>query len=877
MRLRIILLLLSALTVVLVTVAAWLYESRAGLLALKREAAESLSLKSSNVVAEVERFRYLPFVLGQDQRIQDLLDNKSDQGRVNTANRYLETINSSAGSNVLYVLDTEGLTLASSNWNSDKSFVGEHFGFRPYFLDAVSKGEGRYYAVGAKTGEPGYFLARRIETGSGRTGVVVAKVDLLVLESTWASAGERAGLVDGAGIIFLSSVDGWRYQPLFPLSNEDRERILSEKQYKPQAIERPPLLQERPDTGSDLRLAVQGSTMLLQLVPIADYAWWMFAAYDVAPVYYTAYLVSGIVFLGSTLLIALGFYLLEHRQRIRANQLREILENMSAGIAVFDRELRLVAWNEKYLKLNSYPASLVNVGRPYADIIKYNIARGDHGPGDPETQLRDRIERVQQNAFRQFEIRRPEGTWVDIVRTRMPNGTLIQTYTDVTERKQAAAELDAHRNNLESLVRERTGELVRLNARLRDTVEQLEIAKRDAEEASRSKTTFLNSVSHDIRNPLNAILGYASLILSHAKETLPDRQYQNLLKLAAKGRELNEMVSDFLDYSRADRVATAEFALAPLIKECLVTIEPMVDARKVLLACEIADDLPTLVQDERKLRRVIHNLLSNAAKFTERGTICLTARRRGDSVEIAVADTGIGIAEEFLDRIFEEFERVEARGERPREGTGLGLAICRRFVTLMSGEIAVRSTVGKGSVFTISVPIVHPAASAAGRAAEPSGPRRADGATPGDDGMLSRTNGQSTLLIVDDSRENRDYLVQLLEKDFRVLVAEDGKRAVEMTREQHPDLVLMDLSLPIVDGWEATRAIKGDATCGSIPIIAVSAHATAQDRADAQAAGCSEFLAKPVDEKALFETLRRFLGARVAETFNGRAVHHPGR
>jgi histidine kinase len=875
MRLRFLLLLLAAVTVLTVTALAWLYESRAGLQALKRQAAESLSLKSSNVATEIERFRYLPFVLGQDERIQRLLDDKADLELADIANRYLETINNSAGSNALYVLDVEGLTLASSNWNSDKSFVGERFGFRPYFSGAISGGEGRYYAVGAKTGEPGYFLARRIETAAGNVGVAAAKVDLSVLVETWMAAGEQVGLVDGAGIIFLSSIEGWTYQPLFPLSGEDRNRILSEKQYPQASIDSPPLLRGQLDTTTDLYLPVQGKTTLLQFVQIADHGWRMFAAYDVAPVYLTANLVAAIVFLGAALLFALGFYLLEHRQRIRANQLREILENMSAGVAVFDRELRLVAWNDKYIRLNSYPDSLVRVGRPYADIIKYNIARGDHGPGDPEKQLQQRLDRLQQH--RQLEVRRPDGTWVDIVRSRMPNGTLIQTYTDVTERKQAAAELDAHRNNLQGLVRERTAELVDVNARLQETVEQLDGAKRSAEQANREKTTFLNSVSHDIRNPLNAILGYAGLVLSNAKESLPAKQYQNLQKLAAKGRELNEMVSDFLDYSRADRVTTAPFALAPLIQECLVTIEPMIDSQRVQLVCDVPDDLPMLVQDERKLRRIIINLLSNAAKFTERGTISLTARRLDGEIEIAVADTGIGIAGEFLDHIFEEFRRVEARGERPREGTGLGLAICRRFVTLMGGQIAVLSTPGKGSVFTLSIPRVHPRASAPEQVAEREGQRRADPQQASHQGKVVGANGQATLLIVDDSRENRDFLVQLLEKQYRVLVAEDGKRAIQMAQQDRPDLVLMDLSLPIVDGWEATRRIKADAAGRSIPIVAVSAHATAQDRDEARAAGCDDFLAKPVDETALLDTLRRYLGTRIGEALYGGAVHHPHR
>jgi CheY-like chemotaxis protein len=349
-------------------------------------------------------------------------------------------------------------------------------------------------------------------------------------------------------------------------------------------------------------------------------------------------------------------------------------------------------------------------------------------------------------------------------------------------------------------------------------------------------------------------------VLANAKESLPERQYQNLQKLTAKGQELNEMVNDFLDYTRADRVTTSEFALPPLIRESIVTIEPMVDGQRVQVTSDIPEDLPRLVQDERKLRRVVINLLTNAAKFTECGTIAIAVRRRNDLIHISAADTGIGIAQEFLGRIFEEFERVEARGERPREGTGLGLSICRRFAVLMSGEVTVQSSPGKGSTFTLSIPIVHPKAAEIADAGTPSAAsialaaRRVNGAAE---------DRQPTVLVVDDSKENRDFLAQLLEKHYRVLTAEDGRKAIDVTKSERPDLILMDLSLPVVDGWEATRTIKSDAKLRPIPIIAVTAHATKEDWDGIRAAGCDSFLAKPVDEKALLDALRHYLGSPV--------------
>ena len=866
MRARVFVILLSAIAIVMATVLAWDLARRNQLQALRDQARDDLSLDSNRVLAEIERYRNLPFVLGQDERVHRLLDARHDatghyrRGLVHAANRYLEAVNHSPKSDQFFIVNEIGTAIASSNWRDAKSFVGQSYKFRPYFRNAIATGEGHHYAVGATTGIPGYFMAQRIVTDAGNTGVLVVKVDIANLEANWLNAGAHISLVDDVGIVFLSSVDGWKYRPLYPLTDEERARIHADRLYPDSTINAPPVLPGRPDFAADLSMDVMGANSLVRFMEVPGEKWWIMAAFDVTPVFVTANLAAAIVFLCGALLFVSVFYLVERRHRSRANRLREILENMSAGIAVFDPDLRLAAWNQKYIGMNSYPPSLVRVGRPYADIIRHNIARGDYGPGDPKKQLQERFDRLQQHALRHFEIHRTDGTWVDIVRNRMPDGTLVQTYTDVTERKQAEAELDAHRNNLESLVRDRTAELVELNGRLQETMGQTEIAKKRAEQADRAKTTFLNSVSHDIRNPLNAILGYAGLILANAKESLPEKQYQNLLKLAAKGRELNEMVSDFLDYTRADHITPAEFALAPLIQGCLVNIEPIVDSRRVRISAEIPDGLPLLNQDERKLRRIIINLLGNATKFTESGEIKISVQQRGTLIDVSVTDTGMGIAQEHLEQIFEEFRRVENRGERPREGTGLGLAISRRFATLMEGAVTVRSVPGKGSAFTLTIPIVHSTAGAgaSGIVHQELRPDAPDAPSTRPSRDTAREQG-AAVLIVDDSKENCDFLTQLLEKQYRTFIAADGASAIQAAQRERPDIILMDLSLPVVDGWEAARTIKSDIRLRSIPIVAVTAHATEQDRVEARAAGCDDFLSKPVDEQELRNVLRRWL------------------
>jgi len=753
-------LLLYAAVAVAVTAAAWDVAYKWQLSDLRQQADDALSLKSRSVTTEVERYSYLPSVAAKDERVRQLLNPSADQDLLllsgrdqilsDRANRYLEEVNRAAKSDFLYVLDTAGITHAASNWNTQLSFVGKNYSIRPYFQDAMTGCSGKYYGVGITTGRPGYYLATCIRNGATLVGVAVVKINFSSLERTWKEAGEVVSLVDRAGMIFLSSVDDWRFRPLYPISKADRQRILDEQQYDPAALDRPPLISNAGiDPRADLYLSVQGKSMLVRMLDLPGERWRILAAYDLTPVNVAAGLVAGVALLSMALLFAAGFYLRERGQRIQVNELRAILENASVGIAVYDTDLRLHAWNSRYRQLNSYPETLVRRGRPFAEIIQFNIDRGDYGPGDPKKQLQERLDRARQQPAQQIEVLRPDGTWLEIRRKLMSNGLLVHTYSDVTERKRTEAELAGHRNNLERLVEDRTAELVRVNQRLQQAVEQTEAEKQRAEQANRAKTTFLNAVSHDIRNPLNAILGYAGLVMANAKAILPVRQYGNLEKLAAKGRELNELVNDFIDYTREGQINTTAFRLRPLVEECLIALEPTIEADRIAIVCDVPADGPELVQDRKKLGRIVSNLLSNAAKFTERGTVRVSASHTADVTEVAVADTGIGIAGDDLDRIFEEFERVEPQGQRKREGTGLGLAICRRFAGLMGGKITVRSKLGEGSVFTFSFPNVHPRAGADGVAV---------GIKDNGDGIggppAGRAADNTTALVADDSGAN---------------------------------------------------------------------------------------------------------------------------
>nr|NIW85718.1 GAF domain-containing protein [Gammaproteobacteria bacterium] len=265
---------------------------------------------------------------------------------------------------------------------------------------------------------------------------------------------------------------------------------------------------------------------------------------------------------------------------------------------------------------------------------------------------------------------------------------------------------------------------VELEAKVQERTQELEEANRQLALASRHKSEFLANMSHELRTPMNAIIGFTRLVMRRCEDTLPKKQYENLQKIAVSADHLLGLINDILDLSKVEAgrmdVHIEEFALEPLVDGCLRTVEPMIKNNNVRVVKELDTKVSRLLSDQEKLRRILINLLSNAVKFTEVGRITVTARAAAEDVVLSVADTGAGIPEEDVGRIFDEFTQADSGGTR-YAGTGLGLAIVRHLTRLLGGDIKVESVVGKGSTFTLTIPRRHPAANGS--------PRRASKAT----------------------------------------------------------------------------------------------------------------------------------------------------
>lgn len=317
-----------ALGVAALSAIAWQATVEAGRTRLGRELSDKLTVTGRAVLSEVERFRYLPGVLAQDPRITALIAGAPASGapppgsdadrRADIANRYLARVRDHAGADEIYVLDAGGTTLAASNWNEGTSFVGQNYRFRSYFKDAMSHGEGRFYAVGVTTGKPGYFLSSVVQTAAGARGVAVVKVDMAPLELAWARAGEHTGVADGNGVVFLTGHLPWKYRPLDPLDDQALAAITDARQYEGVRLAAaPPLTTGAAPNDAAQPVFENGQEFLLRRRTIVPEGWSLFATVPLDPVLLQAQLAALMTAFAALLVAAVGLYLRQRRQMIR--------------------------------------------------------------------------------------------------------------------------------------------------------------------------------------------------------------------------------------------------------------------------------------------------------------------------------------------------------------------------------------------------------------------------------------------------------------------------------------------------------------------------------------------------------------------------------
>ncbi|MFW6291771.1 MAG: ATP-binding protein [Spirochaetota bacterium] len=384
--------------------------------------------------------------------------------------------------------------------------------------------------------------------------------------------------------------------------------------------------------------------------------------------------------------------------------------------------------------------------------------------------------------------------------------------------------------------------------RIQEANIELVSAKQEAEAASRTKSEFLANISHDLRTPLNGILGYAQIL---ARDTALDARTREAVSIIEKsGNHLLNLINDILDVSRIEAqklvLQPEPFRLSNFLDDIADIVTLQARQKGLQLRTEFDPDLPAaVVGDEKRLRQILLNLLNNAVKFTDSGEVRFRARREGERLAFEVEDTGPGIPADQLEEIFSPFKQL-SKHIQSEEGTGLGLAIVKRLVEMMGGEVSVESVPGEGSRFFFTVELPP--------AGEPPAVTRASSAISGYEGPRRR------ILIVDDKWENRRVLRSMLEPiGFEVSEASDGSAGLQAITEERPDLVFMDLVMPVVDGFEAIRSIRETPSIAQIRVVAISASVAESIRAECLRMGFDEFLPKPFRQLELLDLTRDLL------------------
>lgn len=514
------------------------------------------------------------------------------------------------------------------------------------------------------------------------------------------------------------------------------------------------------------------------------------------------------------------------------SRLVDAIEAMGQAFALFDKDDNIVLFNRRYrdLFVGFTEGVEPKIGMSFEYGLRLSVGPMHRGLNEQERE--EWIQRVvknrRANKVRKSEDHMPSGRWYRSEGFDTQDGGTLSVFTDITEEKKHEEEL---------------GKLI----------EEVGKARDEAIKANAAKSQFLANMSHELRTPLNAIIGYSELLIDDMEDEGNEEAIPDLEKIRSAGKHLLGLINDILDLSKIEvgkiELFIEEVDVRDMLKDVENTIKPLVEKNSNTLSIEVDGSVGTVRTDLTKLRQNLFNLLSNAAKFSNNSTIKLRSRivpsAKGDLLEISVSDSGIGMTEEQIARVFDPFTQADASTSKEFGGTGLGLTITREFSRKMGGDITVESTPGKGTTFTMTV-LADGAGTVAPEAEQPAKVRKEVSA----DAPL--------VLVIDDDENVRDLLCRNLNTaGYRTASASDGKTGLNMAAELQPDIITLDVIMPRIDGWSVLTELKASKRTRDIPVVMVT---IVEDKNLGFSLGASEYLTKPVDRSKLVQTIRRFAG-----------------
>jgi adenylate cyclase len=510
------------------------------------------------------------------------------------------------------------------------------------------------------------------------------------------------------------------------------------------------------------------------------------------------------------------------REIARARQrLVDAIESISEGFALYDADDRLVLCNSRYREI-LYPdlGEAVVPGTPFETIVRRAAEGGivENAKGRVEEWVAKRLA-SHRNPSGVLVQHRSQGRWIQISERKTEEGDTVAVYSDITD---------------------------------------LKVARDEAMRAAETKSQFLANMSHELRTPLNAIIGITEMLREDAEDEGQDDLVEPLGRIHRAGNHLLHLINEILDLSKIEagklELHLEEVGLAALSQDVAATAQPLAAKNGNRLIVDCPGDIGSIRSDVTRLRQIVLNLLSNACKFTERGEVRLGIGRDSERITITVADTGIGMTAEQLDKLFQEFSQADSSTTRRYGGTGLGLAISRRLARLMGGDITVESTPGEGSTFTVWLPATPVPQAVTDQ------PTEAQAQAPVAAALLpTRPAGDATkVLVIDDEETVRDLMRRFLVREgFDVVTARDGAEGLALARQLHPAVITLDVMMPDLDGWEVLQALKRDPALASIPVVMLT---IVDEKNRGYALGAADYLIKPIQRDQLRALLARHCG-----------------
>ena len=565
-----------------------------------------------------------------------------------------------------------------------------------------------------------------------------------------------------------------------------------------------------------------------------------------------------VAYLVALALIGIIAYGLVARLRQSSQRTTSVLENITDAFVAVDR-----SWKVTYLNAQA------------AEVLKRSIQgllEQDFWNIFPES-LGTRYEQQYRRAMAEqtvvsFETYySPTQRWLQI-RGYPGRDGLSLFLQDITERKQAEEQLMELNRDLDNRVQDRTTKLMK-------AMEEAEEARVKAEDANRSKSEFLANMSHELRTPLNAIIGYSEMLEEEAADIGEDDFVPDLQKIQGAGKHLLGLINSVLDLSKIEagrmELFLEDFSIKEMVEDISGTIMPVAHKNNNHLSIFCPNDIGELHADQTKLRQSLFNLLSNACKFTEDGDITLTVEQisavdssvcDGPWFRFIVNDTGIGMKDDQIEKIFDAFTQADASTTRKYGGTGLGLAITKQFINMMGGDISVESTQGQGTTFSLVIPQKVQAATSKETFFAPTPSSDSESSVSGS--RLNENTARQTVLVIDDDEDAREILRRSLdEAGYDVVCAASGEQGLALASELLPDAITLDVMMPQMDGWSVLRQLKEMPAVSEIPVILLS---IVDDRPLGHSLGAADYLTKPIDRKRLISVLETHLADQVSPT-----------